>query len=248
MDKGVGFYRTLTLPWLDAAATFVGESDDAAALRARLEPIVAPHIEGRVPRRKTIDLLVNIWLRTGEVSPTLHATAVEWNRTTMEPGDRLWLHYGLTLLYYPFFRDSVEALGQLGRFEDAITTAMVQERMVAEMGALGSLPRALRHLVASLRAWGILEPAEGARYAYRPQRRAFGAGDVALEAWLLACALRAHPAEELPFADLLRLPELFPFRFTLVVDDLRRHPWFAVQRQGAGWEMVRLQLEKGQST
>jgi hypothetical protein len=36
-----------------------------------------------------------------------------------------------------------------------------------------------------------------------------------LEAWLLAIALSVHPAEELPFADLLRLPELFPFRFAI---------------------------------
>ena len=36
------------------------------------------------------------------------------------------------------------------------------------------------------------------------------------------------------------LPELFPVRFTLTLDHLRYHPRFAVQRQGAGWDMVRL--------
>jgi hypothetical protein len=35
------------------------------------------------------------------------------------------------------------------------------------------------------------------------------------------------------------LPELFPFRFTLTLDHLHQHPQFAVQRQGAGWDMVR---------
>jgi len=38
----------------------------------------------------------------------------------------------------------------------------------------------------------------------------------------------------------VHLPELFPFRFTLTVDHLRAHPWFVVQRQGAGWDMVRV--------
>lgn len=61
-----------------------------------------------------------------------------------------------------------------------------------------------------------------------------------IEQWLLAVALAAHQAEELPFADLLRLPELFPFRFTLTGDDLRRSPRFEVHRQGLGWDMVRL--------
>jgi hypothetical protein len=80
------------------------------------------------------------------------------------------------------------------------------------------------------------------RHAYAPRRQAFPADGTDLEAWLLACALRAHPAVELPFTDLLRLPELFPFRFTLTLDHLRQYPRFAVQRQGAGWDMVRLIL------
>jgi hypothetical protein len=65
------------------------------------------------------------------------------------------------------------------------------------------------------------------------------AGDVGLEAWLLACAVWAHPAAEVPFADLVRLPELFPFRFAIGVDGVRRSSLFEVQRQGAGWNMVR---------
>ena len=99
--------------------------------------------------------------------------------------------------------------------------------------------RAAERVVASLRNWGTLTETDQ-RYAYAPQRQVFSASSTALEAWLLACALVAHPAEELPFADLLRLPELFPFHFTLGVDHLRAHARFAVQRQGAGWDMVRV--------
>ena len=55
----------------------------------------------------------------------------------------------------------------------------------------------------------------------------------------MACTLCVHPAQEMPFADLLRLPELYAFAYTLGVDVLREHRWFAVQRQGAGWDMVR---------
>ena len=45
---------------------------------------------------------------------------------------------------------------------------------------------------------------------------------------------------DLASGDLLYLPELFPFRFTLSVHHLRAHPGFAVQRQGSGWDMVRI--------
>lgn len=56
--------------------------------------------------------------------------------------------------------------------------------------------------------------------------------------WMLTVALTAHPAEQLPFADLLRLPELFPFRFQVSADDVRADSHFTVHRQGIGWEMV----------
>ena len=239
MDKGIGFNRNIYLPWLDAAAAFCAETDDPAEIRARLEPVVGQDLDGVEARRKTIDILINIWLKSGDVAPDLRADAVAWFQATPVTGDRLWLHYGLTLLYYPFFRQCIVAIGQLNRHENTITTRMVKQRLVAERGHLGSLDRAVERVVASLRNWGILTESDQ-RYAYIPKRQAFSASSADLEAWLLACALHAHPAEELPFADLLHLPELFPFRFTLAVDHLRAHPWFVVQRQGAGWDMVRV--------
>jgi len=67
-----------------------------------------------------------------------------------------------------------------------------------------------------------------------------GVDDVGLRAWLLACALASHPADELPHLDLVRLPELFPFRISLGLGALRASPHFAVGRQGGSWEAVRL--------
>jgi hypothetical protein len=238
MNKGIGFNRTIYLAWLDAAAAFCGETDDPAEIRARLEPVVGQDLKGVEARRKTVDILINIWLKSGDVAPDLHAEAVKRFQATLVSEDRLWLHYGLTLLYYPFFRECVIVIGQLSRHENAVTTKVIKQRLVAGRGQLGSLSRAAQRVVASLRNWGILT-ASGQRHVYMPQRQVFPASHIELQAWLLACALRAHPAEELPFADLLRLPELFSFCFTLTVDHLRAHPWFVVQRQGAGWESVR---------
>ena len=241
MDKGIGFNRNIYLPWLDAAAAFAAETDDPAEMRARLEPVVGQDVKGMDARRKTIDILINIWLKSDDIAPDLRGDAVNWFQTTPATDDRLWLHYGLTLLSYPFFRECVAAIGQFSRIEGAITNRVIKQRLAAERGHLGSLDRSVERVVASLRNWGILT-ASDQRFTYAPQRQPLSASSTDLEVWLLACALHAHPAGELPFADLLRLPELFPFRFTLDVEDLRQHPHFAVQRQGAGWDMVRLVL------
>jgi hypothetical protein len=115
---------------------------------------------------------------------------------------------------------------------------MVVKRMVDELGQLGSLERSVQRVVASLRDWGVLAPSDQ-RYAYRPQYQAFGASGLELETWLLTWTLQAHPVEEIPFVDLLNLPALFPFRFTVTISGLRQLPGFEVQRQGMGLDMVR---------
>ena len=116
---------------------------------------------------------------------------------------------------------------------------MVRDRLIAQRGQLGSLERSLRYVLASLRQWGIISEIEHKRI-YQANPQSFSASQVTVELWLLACALQAHPAEEIPFADLLRLPELFPFRFTVTLDHLRKDARFNVHREGSGWEMVGL--------
>jgi hypothetical protein len=239
MDKGIGFNRSIFLPWLDATAAFCAETDDPSEIRERLEPVVGQHLKGVEARRKTIDVLINIWFQSREIAPDLRDEAVNWFQTSPVIEDRLWLHYGLTLVYYPFFRECVMAVGQFGRYEGTVTTRIVKRRLAADRGHLGSLDRSVERVIASLRDWGVLAESDE-RYLYEPQCQVFPASSFELEAWLLTCALHAHPAEELPFADLLHLPELFPFHFTLAVDQLRQHPRFDVRRQGPGWDMVRV--------
>jgi hypothetical protein len=130
-------------------------------------------------------------------------------------------------------------MGQLSRYQETITPKEVKQKLIAELGQLGSLDKAAERVIFSLRNWGILAETEK-RHVYRPLRGHFTASDPALEEWLLAVALTAHPAGELPFADLVRLPELFPFRFTTSIDLLRRSDRFEVHRQGSGWDMVSL--------
>lgn len=239
MDKGIGFNRNIKRVWLDAAAAFGAESEDAAAIRARLEPIIALEISNRENIRKTIDILLNIWQKSRGRWPGLHGEAAAMFQETATPGDRLWLHYGLTLLAYPFFNTVTGIMGQISRYESELTMSQVRKQAMAELGQLGSLNEALSRIIFSLRDWGIL--ANGAKRSYyAPQFQQLTTEQVRLETWLLRCALGAQAAEELPLADLLKLPQLFPFHLTVGVGDLRACAGLEVQRQGLGLDMVRL--------
>ena len=238
-SKSIGFSRTVYLSWLDATAMCRAQTDDLGQIRQELEPILEKHLTGKVARRKTIDVLLSIWHKSADVSPILHKDAISLYQNAYVSSDYVWLHYGLTLIYYPLFRQVTSAIGQISRFEETITRDMLKRRMASEFGHLGALDRYVERLSASLTEWGIL-PAAEARSVYRPIRRELITDSLELQLWLLACALFAHPGESLPFTDFLRLPELFPFKFSVALEDFRSSDYFSVQREGMGWDMVRL--------
>lgn len=237
--KGIGFNRNIKLEWLEAAAAFRHDSGSTDAIRSRLEAVVAQDRTGQEAVRKSLDILLNIWVKTEEACPVLHAAALDIYETIQQPDDRIWLHFGLTSIYYPFFFSCNTAIGRLSRYGDPITNRAVTELMIADIGQLGSVERATQRVVASLRDWGILVGAER-RHTYLPRSNRFVTADLRLEAWLLACVLWADAAEERPFADLVRLNALYPFQFNIQLEQLRQSPWFEVQRQGLGINMVRL--------
>ena len=240
-DKGIGFLHNLNLTWLDAAAESRLRNDDILSMRSYLEKIISQDIQGAESRRKTIDVLIGIWNKTVLVNEELHNQAVTFLPNILS-SERIWLHYGLTLLYYPFFRQTTAVIGQFARTGEPLTRQAVKNRLAAELGHLGSLNRAAERVMASLVDWDVLTyQAKG--HTYTPQLQSFITSNLELQSWLLLCALNAHPAEQLPFADLIRLAELFPFSFSITLDHLRKKPQFNVQKQGM-WDMVAINPQK----
>jgi len=239
MHKGIGFDRKILLPWLDATAATCLQVDNPILIRQRLEAILVHDIGGADARRKAIDLLMGIWVHSRSSAPMLRGQALELFQSRAEPAEHIWLHYGLSLATYAFFRQCVAIMGQSARQGESVTTAAVKARMAAARGYPGGLKRAVERVVSSLRSWGLLE-GSGQRHSYLARQRVYTTQDDSLQVWLLACALHGHPAAELPFDDLLRLPELFPFELTVGVAALRGRPEFEVQRLGGDWDSVRL--------
>lgn len=235
MDKGLGFIRNINLAWLDIAAEARLRYDDIPSMRQDLDRRLQNEIAGLESRRKTIDILVAIWHRSAEIDPELFNQALDC-LPKLAINERIWLHYGLTLLYYPFFRQTAAIIGQFARTGEPITRLAVKGRLAKELGHLGSLSRASERIVASLVDWGaLLHQRKG--NVYVPQLQIFKTANPELQSWLLACALSSHPSDQLPFPDLIRLPELFPFQFTLALDHLRTNKKFSVYKQGM-WDMV----------
>jgi hypothetical protein len=242
MDKGIGFSRAITLDWLDATASLCQEGYENGDVRARLVSIIENRITGKKAQQNTIGVLSTIWINSKDTIPRLRSRALELFKITTTPEDRLWLHYGMTMTAYPFFRLCAAEVGKMGRLEEVFTIQSLRSRVSGELGHLGSIDTAIERVVRSLKEWGLIVPAKG-KGNYSIRINAYDASIIDLEIWLLACALYVHPSTQLPFGDLLRLAELYPFRLTVAVDHLRKSPMFDVNLQGGRLEMVQLVVE-----
>lgn len=242
MQKSIGLSRTVRLDWLDATATLCLENRPHAEIRKELDHLVEPAQPGEVERARIVDTLVRIWVKA---EPNLKASALALYPQLSTREDRLCLHYGLILAQYPFYRLCAAILGQISRTQEVVSRKTIKEKATAELGNLGSIERAVERLFKTWIDWGVISP-DDKNQSFQIHTRSVRVSSIEVEKWLLACALRAHPSDSLPFVDLINLPELFPFYFGINIIDLQKDEHFEVLRQGGGLEMVgRRDYKKG---
>lgn len=239
MDKDIGFNRNIKLDWLNATASFCAETDDPSEIRQRLEGVLSHDRSGTEAIRKSIDILINIWHKNKEEYPSQTEFAVKHFKETFNPSDRVWLHFGLTSLYYSFFRETASVIGRLSKRGSLITNKEVIKQLVSERGHLGSLERSAQRIVSSLRDWDVLFESDQS-FTYRSRYRELETESQELQAWLLQCAFIGKHVEQIPFEDLIRLPELFPFNITVGLDYIRKFTPFSVYRAGGGINIIEL--------
>lgn len=240
MNKGMGFSRTVKLDWMDLVASLAQQSLDYSSIRQLLSNTISDTVSGKEALRKTIDVLTAIWVRSEKQAPKIRQLGLELFPSLITSVERLWLHYGMTLVCYPIFRYCVVAIGQYSRTTNEITRNMIKDRLAGEYGHLGGLDRSVERINASLLDWGVLDSTDQIQ-KYEILKKEFSA-NLDLQKWLLLCVLTAHPSDGLPFHDLIHLPELFPFEINVGLDSILQDKRFEVSRQGGGLDIVRLNL------
>jgi len=237
VSKRIGFDRKLELAWLDATVGECQKTDDAVRIAARLDEFLAGEIAGPEARRKTITVLTRIWVRVPQEHHHLRAEALEL-AGQVRPAERLWLHWGLALLAYPFFRDVAAVVGRLSELQQIFTLSQVQRRLVEGWGQRTTLEHAARRTVRTLVLWEVLADADApGHYTLMPRQHT---DNETLALWFLAAVLQARGQAEMPLHELLRAPEAVAFELLPYAGAVRRAERFAVSRQGLDVEMVGL--------
>lgn len=236
MNRLIGFDRKLQLDWLDATVGLCQESLDSSIVAARLHQRLESEIEGSEARCKTITVLLRIWVNVTLKDRPLRDEALQL-ASQISSEERLWLHWGMSLLAYPFFRDVAATVGQLSRLQGVLSHAQVQRRMIENWGQRTTLQRAVRRLLRTFIDWNVLQETDvRGSYNVAPPRRT---ENQTLSLWLLECTLQANGVET-PLMALMRSPQLFPFDLTSYAGSLRQSDRFVVSREGLDLEIVAL--------
>ncbi len=235
MSRFIGFDRKLELGWLDVTAGLCREGRTPSAIAERLYRQLAGEIAGEEARCKTITVLKRIWVTVPEPAAPFRREALDLV-ARVAPQERLWVHWGMALLAYPFFREVTATVGQLGRLQGRLSQTQVQRRMVEAWGERTTLVRAVRRLLRTLVEWEVLrDTEERGSYELAPVRQT---ETPALALWLLDGALACGEREQIPLAELGQLTYLFPFDLLPFLPEVRRSARFRVSRQGLDLEMV----------
>lgn len=237
MRKLVGISLKIRRVWIDATLAHVVQTTDEGELRAFLDGLLKQDLPGAQVRGKTAGILMRMWGSLPEDRIPLRDRALAL--VPQLSGDEvIWLHWGMALLAYPFFRDTAEVIGRILALQNDVSTPQVQARLTTAWGDRLTSRKAARYLLNTLVDWDVLR-ATDVRGHFAVARK-LASANLELQLWLLEALLRASDANELEVQQLLRLPESFPFTFSAGVGALRQHDRMTIHRQGVDMDMVAL--------
>ncbi len=244
MRKIVGISQKIKRAWMDALLDQLVQTTDEAELRSFLDKYLIVDLPGKESRAKAAGIVLRIWSGIpADCVDLRHRALALLPRVSGQ--ERIWLHWGMVALAYPFFRDTAEVIGRLLALQEDFTTSQVQARMLTTWGDRATNKEAVQKLITSMVDWGVLRPTKKKGHFLLARKMTTSIPD--LQLWLLEALSRASAADEIEAQHLLRLPESFPFTMNVGLADLRSHAGFIIHRQGLDMDMITLREVKDPS-
>ena len=212
-DGQVGFSQRIRLEWLEYLSGLMLQGYSNRQITEALNDLLRERVSvggtgERTTRDKAVTILMRIWANVPAHLIPFRDDGLHLLQR-LPTGDRLAVHWGMSMAVYPFWSLVAETVGRLLRLQGTAHAAQVQRRMREQLGERDTVSRATRRVLRSFIDWGILQETSRAGVYQAPQSRVIR--DCELGAWLMEATLIAHGATSGPVRDLLRSPSLFPF-------------------------------------
>lgn len=235
MVKPVGFDQKIMLHHLDFTANEARKLSRKEMYEA-LDYFLRSDIQGAKSRKNAITMLMKIWYLVDENVIRLRDSVLElFPHLTKE--ERLLLHWGMTILAYPFFKDVVYEMGKLFRLQDEIPSAVIGRKMKELYGDRRRVEVATTAVLTSIKTWEAVGWLKSRAYTPLPK---VAIASKELHPFIAEVILRAMNVTAIPVDFLYHHPLFFPFSFTISTESLRSAHQFSVHRQGIDQLIVEL--------
>ncbi len=158
--KVVGISQKIRRPWLDFALDRLAQTRDEKQLRSMLDAHLREDLPGTESRAKAAGIVLRIWATVRPKHESYRDRAVAL-LPRISGQERIWLHWGMAALAYPFFRDLAEVIGRMLTLQDDFTTIQVQSRLTPMWGDRNTSKEAAQKLITSMVDFGVLRKIKG---------------------------------------------------------------------------------------
>ena len=227
MAKMVGLSRIIKLPWLNKASQLYQEHLSQAEYKVQMDEYLSFEIESSENRRKTRDILMNVWFYDNDPFITdLRKSAV----TLLEkyPEEAVPIHWCLLLLAYPVMVATSKLMGRLFEFSDTVTTKQVKQKMFDEWGERATLTKATEKIVATMKELGVISNVKVGTYAI--QKHKIKADKVTT--MVIQTALKTEDKGYCSFGELTDFGVMFPFEYSVSKEQFLEDDRFTVTNFG----------------
>jgi len=234
MSQRVGYDRELQIEWLNDVVELkikeMSEDEIKSAMKAKLERALKK--EGA---RKTTLVLSNTWIKVPEEIRSIRDSGLLLYPKIADK-DRIWLHWGMLIISYPFFRDIAEIAGNLQRVQDCVSMEHIIKRFIEKWGSRTTTRRAIGRVIRSMNWWGILNKTKSQNtYSFTKKISTLNSP---LQIWLISALIASNVNSTMSVNEALNSTILFPFKITIGRSDLRAAKLFQFYREGSGIDVI----------
>jgi hypothetical protein len=234
MKKAVGFDQKIKLTHLDYIAV-EARTEERKSLYEKLDDYLYAEIKGDKSRKNAITMLMKIWYLVEDEHKELQKEAFELLQE-LNQQERIVLHWGMTILAYPFFKDVVTEMGYLFKLQNEVSSQQIGRKMKGLYGDRRRVEVSTSAVLMSMKTWGLINAPKTGSYTVADKQ---AITHTALKLWLSKVVILVSEHEKMSIEMIGTSAITFPFDFTLNVNEFEKEH-FEVNRQGLDMVMIGL--------
>ncbi|WP_244895422.1 hypothetical protein [Evansella clarkii] len=224
----MGFDQKVLIHHLDYTAK-QSKKNTKTEMYAILDGFLREDITGAKSRKNAITMLMKIWVNVpDELILVREEVLKNFNEFTKE--ERLFVHWCMTIVAYPFFKDVATEFGRLFQVQENISSTSISKRMKESYGDRRRVEVATSAVLMSMKAWKIIIP--GNNKTYMENQKVY-IDNPLLHALLLDTLLTVLESDTIYVDMATNHPLFFPFQYKLNLQQLKkRKNSFSIYNQG----------------